>query len=130
MATTFKLKRKLYSDDEKKGMGTGTKLALGAATLAGGFYGARKGMFGNTARLGANKMYMSAGKALGSKGMVKSGAKDYATASVNLRENSMAKLRKNNDFKFTDAQRNSRIDSLQKKMENKYAPTVKQTSTN
>lgn len=47
MATTFKLKRKLYSDDEKKGMGTGTKLALGGAAAVGGtILAGRKGMLG------------------------------------------------------------------------------------
>lgn len=46
MATTFKLKRKLYSDDEKKGMGTGTKLALGAAAVGGTILAGRRGMLG------------------------------------------------------------------------------------
>lgn len=80
MATTFKLKRKLYSDDGKKGMGTGTKLALGATALAGGLYGAKKGIFGTRAMARVNKDWAKTGKAIGSEKMMLSGAQGYGVA--------------------------------------------------
>lgn len=120
MATTFKLKRKLYSDDEKKGMGTGTKLALGAATLAGGLYGAKKGMFGNTARMAVNKGWMSVGKTLGSKSMIKSGATDYAKGAVNKNIAQATKVDPN--FKMTDMDKKRNIVGQRNMLIRQYTP--------
>lgn len=79
MSTTFKLKRKLYSgEDEKKGMGLGTKLAIGTAAIGGAFLGAKKGMFGNVGRMAAGRVQMGAGKMLNSKSMFKGGATSYS----------------------------------------------------
>lgn len=78
---SFRLKRKAYSEN-KEGMGMGTKIALGTIGTIGTLYGAKKGMFGNTARMAVNRGIMSTGKALGSSSMVKSGATDYAKGAV------------------------------------------------
>lgn len=93
MATTFKVKRKLYSgqEGEKKGMGTGTKLALGGATLAAGLYGAKKGMFGARAMAGVNKGWAKAGKAIGSDKMMLSGAQGYGVARARQIDNALLK---------------------------------------
>lgn len=82
MATTYVLKRKTYSseDGKKEGMSTGAKIALGTGTLAAGFYGARKGMFGARAMAGANKGWARLGKAIGSDNMMLSGAQGYGVA--------------------------------------------------
>lgn len=45
MASTFRLKRKLYSDD-KGGMSTGKKLALGGLAAGAAILGAKKGALG------------------------------------------------------------------------------------
>ena len=66
MASTFRLKRKTYSDEN--GSSWGKKLAIGAGTLAataGAFYGAKKGMFGNNAQLWTNRKVMQVGRSLG-----------------------------------------------------------------
>lgn len=67
------LKRKTFSGEqgEKKGMGLGTKLALGAATIGGGLLAAKHGAFG----AGAQK---AVGKGMMNVGMTKSGAQTWA----------------------------------------------------
>lgn len=85
MASSFRLKRKLYSSDTE-GSSFGKKaLAVGGtlAATAGAFYGARKGMFGNTARQMAGKAWAKAGKAVGSDSMMKSGVTDYGIGRAN-----------------------------------------------
>ena len=77
MASTFKLKRKTFSDSENKGSGWGKKLLVGAGIAAAGFAGAKKGMFGAGAQKWAGSTYAKAGKMLGSQGMLKSGAASY-----------------------------------------------------
>lgn len=86
MASTFRLKRKLYSDD-KGGMSTGKKLALG-------------GLAAGAAILGANIMaktntgLMKAGKAVGGKvgdRMMISGAKDFGVARAKQIDNALLK---------------------------------------
>lgn len=78
MASTFRLKRKLYSDD-KGGMSTGKKLALGGLAAGAAILGAKKGAFGAKTNTGL----MKAGKAVGGKvgdRMMMSGAKDFGVA--------------------------------------------------
>lgn len=80
------IKRVLFSEDNNnKGsvLGTGAKVLGGAAALAGGFAAAKHGMLGNSLAKGANKMWASAGKTLGSASMVESGATGYGKAAAN-----------------------------------------------
>lgn len=76
MATTYCLKRKLYSDDE--GMGIGKKMALGGLAVGATFLGAKGGMFGNIGRMAAGKVQMGAGNLLKNKNIYKGGATSYA----------------------------------------------------
>lgn len=86
--TKYTLKRKLYADDNQgSGMGMGTKLLLGAGTLAAGFGAAKAGMLGSTLGKGANKLWASAGKTMGSQSMINSGAKGYGNAVARASEN-------------------------------------------
>lgn len=77
------LKRKTFSE-EKKGMGLGTKLALGAAAVGGGLYAAKKGAFG------AN-IQMKTGRGMMNLGMKNSGANTMADAAFK-KASSNAKL--------------------------------------
>lgn len=76
----YTLKRKLYADRDSN---TGAKLLAGGAALAGGFAAAKHGLLGNSLAKGANKAWASAGKTLGSKRMIESGAKGYGEAATN-----------------------------------------------
>ena len=72
------LRQKSYAaeGEEKKGMSTGAKVALGAAaTTALAFAGARRGMFGGKAQVATNTLWGNAGRTLGSQGMMNSAAK-------------------------------------------------------
>lgn len=86
MATTYTLKRKTYSEEDgkKSGMSTGGKIALGvgatAATTALAFAGARRGAFGSQTAMNANKLWASAGKKLGSQGMINSASNRFGEA--------------------------------------------------
>lgn len=85
MASTFRLKRKLYSDD-KGGMSTGKKLALGGLAAGAAILGAKKGAFGANIIAKTNTGLMKAGKAVGGKvgdRMMMSGAKDFGVALTN-----------------------------------------------
>lgn len=76
--------RKNFSEpvpQQEKSSGLGGTLLKAGATL-GVLYGAKKGMLGNTIRTGMNKGIMYAGKAVGNKAIIKSGAKDYAKGRV------------------------------------------------
>ena len=125
---TFVLKRKLYAEDpnNKSGMGLGTKLALGAATVGGSLYGAKKGMFGNTARMAVNKQIMKAGQALGSKSIVKSGAIDYAKGDVNRNLSRMKKI--NPNFKMTDEEIKKNIEGQSNFLQRQYKPKPANTT--
>ena len=96
MATTYTLKRKTYSEEDgkKSRMSTGGKIALGvgatAATTALAFAGARRGLFGGRTAMNANKMWASAGKKLGSQGMINSAADKYGKAVENITSNRLA----------------------------------------
>lgn len=67
---TFSIPR-MFSDDQKKGMGLGTKLLVSGTALAGGVAAAKTGMLGKSAKLGINKAQFGLGKAVGSKGLMK-----------------------------------------------------------
>lgn len=124
---TFVLKRKLYAEDpnqpKKSGMGLGTKLALGAAAVGGSLYGAKKGMFGNRARMTVNTGYMKMGQTLGSRSMVKSGARDYAKGSVNRNIQQMQKV--DPKFKMTDSELKRNIAGQSNFLQRQYAPKAK-----
>lgn len=70
---TYRLKRKTFSGEEgeKKGMGLGTKLALGAAAVGGGLLAAKHGAFGAKAQKWTGQQMMNVG-------MTKSGANTIA----------------------------------------------------
>jgi hypothetical protein len=75
--------QKLFADSEKKDSGsTLGKIVTGTALAAGTFYGARKGMLGNTLRRGSNTLYGQVGKMVGSESMVNSAAANYAKGAV------------------------------------------------
>ena len=78
------LREKNYSED---GGNTGAKVLGGLAATAGALYGAKKGLFGNSARMAVGKGFMKAGNAMGSKSLYKSGATDYAKGFVNNANN-------------------------------------------
>lgn len=65
---TFILKRKTFSDD-KKGMSTSKKIALGTAGTIGtgalAFAGARRGVFGQSLKLKSNNLLSSVGSRIG-----------------------------------------------------------------
>lgn len=75
--------QRLFADSEKKDSGsTLGKIVTGTALAAGTFYGARKGMLGNTLRRGSNTLYGQVGKMVGSESMVNSAAANYAKGAV------------------------------------------------
>ena len=93
MASTFRLKRKLYSDD-KGGMSTGKKLALGGLAAGAAILGAKKGAFGANIMAKTNTGLMKAGKAVGGKvgdRMMMSGAKDFGVARAKQIDNALLK---------------------------------------
>lgn len=80
MATTYTLKRKTFSENEKNGSNLG-KIALGTAATAGlAFAGARRGMLGTGAMKSTNAMWAKAGNKIGAQGMVKSGSRGVGVA--------------------------------------------------
>lgn len=88
--STYRLKRKTFSDDKKSGMGLGTKLALGTAAVGGTLLGAKHGMFGTG-------IQSSMGKGMMKMGMTKSGAKTMASAKYTENLNHMrGQLKYNN----------------------------------
>lgn len=89
MASTFRLKRKLYSDD-KGGMSTGKKLALGGLAAGAAILGAKKGAFGANIMAKTNTGLMKAGKAVGDR-MMMSGAKDFGVARAKQIDNALLK---------------------------------------
>lgn len=75
--------QRLFADSEKKDSGsTLGKIITGTALAAGTFYGARKGMLGNTLRRGSNTLYGQMGKMVGSENMINSAAANYAKGAV------------------------------------------------
>ena len=99
--STFVLKRKTFSD-EKEGMSTGKKLALGTAgTLATAglaFAGAKTGKLGVGLQKSANKAWASGGQLLGNQKMVNSGKTGFTKAigkENNLNARDMVGVRNN-----------------------------------
>lgn len=93
MASTFRLKRKLYSDD-KGGMSTGKKLALGGLAAGAAILGAKKGAFGANIMAKTNTGLMKAGKAVGGEvgdRMMMSGAKQIDNALLKKTGSQMTK---------------------------------------
>ena len=94
MASIFTLRRKTFADSQpkKKKSSLGKKLAIGAgaaATTAGAFYGARKGVFGNSLMRSSNNLYGRFGGWLRRQGATEIGgnimdnaAKDYTKAAT------------------------------------------------
>lgn len=89
----IRIKRQKYFSDnynnldpnqnqKKKGMGTGTKLLMGATATAGLFYGARRGMFGAGTQMAANRLWARGGQMIGSQGMVNSARTKYSQGFV------------------------------------------------
>lgn len=90
-----------FSDDEnKKGSGLG-KLALGAATLAGGLYAGKKGLFGAGIQKSINKGWANVGKTIGSDSMMLSGAQGVGEANAKM----LAKRKAANNIKWSDEAR-------------------------
>ena len=99
MASTFILKRKTFADPQQQQnkSSLGKKLAIGAGTVAataGAFYGARKGVFGNSLMRSSNNAYGRFGGWLQRQGATKVGgnimdnaAKDYTKATTKALQN-------------------------------------------
>ena len=91
----FVLKRKNFDDSEKQSH-TGRNVALGllgaAALGAGGFAGARRGMFGGSAQMATNKAWNRLGQRFKSEGMIKSGYEKYQQGFNKVMEKNPAKL--------------------------------------
>lgn len=122
MASTFRLKRKLYSDD-KDGMSTGKKLALGGLAAGAAILGAKKGAFGANIMAKTNTGLMKAGKAVGGKvgdRMMMSGAKDFGVARAKQIDNA---LLKKTGSQMTKQAFNAKAD--QKGMQGKIMATYK-----
>ena len=82
------VRRKYFADpnqdpNQQQGMSTAAKVGIGlgtVGTLAAGFYGAKKGVFGNKMMARTNNLYARAGQFVGSNRMVQSGTHGVATA--------------------------------------------------
>ena len=90
MASTFRLKRKLYSDD-KGGMSTGKKLALGGLAAGAAILGAKKGAFGANIMAKTNTGLMKAARGKVGDRMMMSGAKDFGVARAKQIDNALLK---------------------------------------
>lgn len=91
----FVLKRKNFDDSENQSH-TGRNVALGllgaAALGAGGFAGARRGMFGGSAQMATNKAWNRLGQRFKNEGMIKSGYEKYQQGFNKVMEKNPAKL--------------------------------------
>lgn len=110
MASSFTLERRTYSfpkenvlvlkrknfDDSENQSHTGRNVALGllgaAALGAGGFAGARRGMFGGSAQMATNKAWNRLGQRFNNEGMIKSGYEKYQQGYNKVMEKNPAKL--------------------------------------
>ena len=72
--------KRFSGDDEKKGMGLGTKLALGTAAIGGTLLAGRAGMLGTRVQKGIGTATASLGKKLGSQRLLKDGANTVGNA--------------------------------------------------
>ena len=72
--------KRFSGDDEKKGMGLGTKLALGTAAIGGTLLAGRAGMLGTRVQKGIGTATASLGKKLGSQSLLNDGANTVGNA--------------------------------------------------
>lgn len=120
--------RKIFSEPtqqetEKSSSGIGGTLLKAGATL-GALYGAKKGMLGNTIRTGMNKGIMYAGRAIGSKGIIESGARDYAKGRVSQINNTLNSL-KTNPVSMTKNRQSDLVDKISNNWVNKMTKNFK-----
>lgn len=72
--------KRFSGDDEKKGIGLGTKLALGTAAIGGTLLAGRAGMLGTRVQKGIGTATASLGKKLGSQRLLNDGANTVGNA--------------------------------------------------
>ena len=72
--------KRFSGDDEKKGMGLGTKLALGTAAVGGTLLAGRAGMLGTRVQKGIGTTTAAVGQKIGSQRLLKDGANTVGNA--------------------------------------------------
>ena len=72
--------KRFSGDDEKKGMGLGTKLALGTAAIGGTLLAGRDGMLGSGIQKGIGTATAAVGQKIGSQRLLKDGANTVGNA--------------------------------------------------
>ena len=72
--------KRFSGDDEKKGMGLGTKLALGTAASGGTLLAGRAGMLGSGIQKGIGTATAAVGQKIGSQRLLKDGANTVGNA--------------------------------------------------
>lgn len=89
----MRLKRKLYSDNEKKSGSNLGKIALGTAAItAGAFAAGRRGMLGKNIAKSTNVAWGKLGNKIGSDRMVKSATKGYIGNGLGISKANGAKI--------------------------------------
>ena len=72
--------KRFSGDDEKKGMGLGTKLALGTAAIGGTLLAGRAGMLGTRVQKGIGTATAAVGQKIGSQRLLNDGANAVGNA--------------------------------------------------
>ena len=72
--------KRFSGDNEKKGMGLGTKLALGTASVGGTLLAGRAGMLGTRVQKGIGTATAAVGQKIGSQRLLKDGANTVGNA--------------------------------------------------
>lgn len=72
--------KRFSGDDEKKGIGLGTKLALGTAAIGGTLLAGRAGMLGSGIQKGIGTATAAVGQKIGSQRLLKDGANTVGNA--------------------------------------------------
>ena len=72
--------KRFSGDDEKKGMGLGTKLALGTAAIGGTLLAGRAGMLGSGIQKGIGTATAAVGQKISSQRLLKDGANTVGNA--------------------------------------------------
>ena len=72
--------KRFSGDDEKKGIGLGTKLALGTAAIGGTLLAGRAGMLGSGIQKGIGTATAAVGQTIGSQRLLKDGANTVGNA--------------------------------------------------
>ena len=72
--------KRFSGDNEKKGMGLGTKLALGTAAIGGTLLAGRAGMLGTRVQKGIGTTTAAVGQKIGSQRLLKDGANTVGNA--------------------------------------------------